>query len=51
MNIFCLICWIIMFLHGIIQVIRKKEINKVAYIGAMIICIFHYLERIGTYGL
>lgn len=51
MNIFCLICWIIMLIEGLIRIAKKKEINKVAYICAMIVCILHYLGRIGTYGL
>lgn len=51
MNLFCLICWVILLIEGIIRVIKKKEINKVAYICAMIICILHYLVRINTYGL
>ena len=48
MNILCLIIWIGWFIYGIYCCIEKKEVSKVGFMCAVIICILEYLERIIT---
>lgn len=46
LNILCLIIWIIWLIHGIYCCINKKEVSKIGFICAVIICILYYLEHI-----
>ena len=46
MNVLCLIIWICWLIHGIYCCIKDEEVSKVGFIGAVIIVILYYLERI-----
>ena len=46
MYVFCLIVWLAWFAQGIFCCVKHKEVDKVIFILATLVCIVHYLERI-----
>jgi len=46
MDVFCLIIWILWLVDGICCYVKKKDINKIAYFCAVLICILHFLGNI-----
>lgn len=45
-NILCLIIWIFWFVHGIYCCVKGKEVNKIGYICAVIVCVLYFIEQI-----
>lgn len=46
MNILCLIIWSMWLWHGIDCCVNKKEVSKVGFICAVLVCILHFIEKI-----
>lgn len=49
MNIICLLIWILQFIYGIIALCGKATITPIAFMCAVLICIFHHIEEIGKF--
>lgn len=52
LDIFCLMVWICWLIHGIYCCVKKVDFNqtdiKIVHIGAIIICVCHFLSRVLT---
>lgn len=46
LDILCLIIWFWFFIEGVIDCAKGKSVDKVGYIGALIVCILHFTLRI-----
>lgn len=46
-NGICLLIWIVLGIMGIISCVNGYEINPISFICAAIVCIVHYIEKLG----
>lgn len=45
MNVFCLLIWIGWLIHGIDCCAKKKEVSKIGFICAVLICITYFIGQ------
>lgn len=46
MNVFCLLIWIGWLIHGIDCCVKKKEVSKIGFICAVLVCIVYYIGQV-----